>query len=113
MYDRTVCQFLGNIQLIFVHETVVPSADINETDVQDYHQHRDIDLGDYNSLEEDDALVGDISPEGEDEEEEDDDSGDLHQHAVRATVDWNEYVQKGQKLIKYSGFFESGENPKA
>ena len=64
MYDRTVCQFLGNIQLIFVHETVVPSADINETDVQDYHQHRDIDLGDYNSLEEDDALVGDISPEG-------------------------------------------------
>ena len=99
MYDRTVCQFLGNIQLIFVHETVVPSADINETDVQDYHQHRDIDLGDYNSLEEDDALVGDISPEGEDEEEEDDDSGDLHQHAVRATVDWNEYVQKGQELI--------------
>lgn len=100
LHDRTVCQFFGNIQLIFVHETVVLSVDINEADVQGYNKRRGIDLGDDNSTGENDASVGDISPEGEEEEEEeDDDSGDLHQHAARATVDWNEYVQKGQELI--------------
>lgn len=73
-----VCQLVRNIQLI-VYETV-PLIDTDNAHAQSHRQQREISLDD------------DTSPA-------ENDSASVHQHASRATADWNKYVQKGQELI--------------